>query len=141
MKTTEKTKFFYLAGQKLLEKLKKGNSINPITIKESFKEVGGKTAIDTQETMALTYYTKGITMDSPSSNMSYYESLGYALSHVEPEGMKSHPRLTKTILDKANASNFMDHPTRSNGMSMAEAFCIAGFNMGMVGHKIVSFDL
>lgn len=140
MKTTEKMKFFYFAGKKLLEKLKNGDSINPITIKKAFKEVGGKAAINTQEIMALTYFTKGITMDSPSSNMGYYESLGFTLSHVAHQGLINHPRFTKIVLDKANASNFLEHPTQKNGMSMTEAFCIAGFNMGMTGNKIATFE-
>ena len=140
MTTTEKMKSFYFAGKELSTKLKAGEPLNPMTIKESFRDTGSKTAVSVHETMALNQYLKGLMMDAPSSNMSYYEALGHAISRVNPDGMTSHTGFTKILRSKANAEGFMQHPLRSQGMTLAEAFCLSGFNMGFVGNNIVAFD-
>lgn len=140
MTTTEKMKSFYFAGKELSTKLKAGEPLNPMTIKESFRDTGSKTAVSVHETMALTQYLKGLMMDAPSSNMSYYEALGHAVSRVNPDGMTSHAGFTKILRSKANAEGFMPHPLRSQGMTISEAVCLSGFNIGFVGNKIVAFD-
>lgn len=139
MKTTEKLKFFYNAGFELLSKLKSGEPLNPMTMKESFRDVGGKYVINTQEIMALTQYTKGLSMDTPNSNMSYYEALGYAVSQVDFNGVDTHMRLTKILQSKANADSFMSHPTSDSGMRLAEAFLFSAFNIGFIGKQDFSF--
>jgi hypothetical protein len=140
MTTTEKMKSFYFAGKELSSKLKAGEPLNPMTIKESFRDTDSKTAVTVHETMVLAQYIKGLMMDAPSSNMSYYEALGHAVSRVNPEGMTSHTGFTKILRSKANAEEFMSHPSHPQGMTLAEAFCLSGFNMGLVGNKVIAFD-
>lgn len=140
MTTIEKMKSFYFAGKDLSTKLKAGEPLNPMTIKESFRNTGSKSAVSVHETMALNQYLKGLMMDAPSSNMSYYEALGHAISRVNPDGMASHTRFTKILRNKANAEGFVSHPSHSQGMTLSEAFCLSGFNMGFVGNKVVTFD-
>jgi hypothetical protein len=138
MSFLEKAKSFYLAGKVVSKKMRTGDPLNAMTIKEAFNEVGAKSLVSSTDILSLSQYTKGLLAMEPNGNMGYYEALGYSASKIEFNAIRSNPHLCKAIREKANKEGFLPHPTQRT-MTLNESLLISSFNMGLMNKEVFSF--